>query len=180
MSGSLNGRSIAMLATDGVEAVELTMPREALREAGATVTVVSPKPDTIESMNNDVEPAGTIKVDLALVHANPGEFDGLVLPGGTTNPDKLRMDAHAVAFVRHFIDGDKPIAAICHGAWTLIDAGGVRDRTLTSWPSLQQDLRNAGARWVDESCVRSGKLVTSRNPNDIPAFNEAIVRLFSE
>jgi protease I len=130
-------------------------------------------------MNNDVEPASKIPVDLELANATSTNYDGLVLPGGTTNPDKLRMDPKAVAFVAAFVDADKPIAAICHGAWTLIDAGGVKGRTLTSWPSLQTDLRNAGATWVDETVVHDGKLVTSRNPKDIPAFCEAIVTLFA-
>ncbi len=179
MAGNLNGRRLAILATDGVEEVELTEPLAALREAGATVTIVSPKRDQIQAMNNDVEPGQSIKVDLELANASPSEFDGLLLPGGTTNPDKLRMDEKAVGFVRHFVEQDKPIAAICHGPWMLIDAGGVRGRRLTSWPSLQQDLRNAGAEWVDDACVRSGSLVTSRNPKDLPAFNEAIVALFA-
>ncbi len=179
MANDLTGRTIAMLATDGVEEVELLKPAAALREAGARVVVVSPDGGKIQAMNNDVEPGQSIAADLALADAREDDFDGLVLPGGTTNPDKLRMDARAVAFVRHFVERDKPIAAICHGPWTLINAGGVRGRTLTSWPSLEVDIRNAGGEWVDQMCVRSGKLVTSRNPKDIPAFNEAIVALFA-
>ncbi len=179
MANTLDGRTIAVLATDGVEEVELTAPVAALRAAGARVVVVSPKRETIQAMNNDVEPGQSIKVDLELANASAAEFDGLVLPGGTTNPDKLRMDDKAIAFVRQFVEHDKPIAAICHGPWTLINAGGVRGRTLTSWPSLEQDIRNAGGEWVDQTCVRSGKLVTSRNPADLPAFNEAIVALFA-
>ncbi len=175
----LNGRSIAMLATDGVEEVELTSPAAALAEAGAKVTIVSPRANKIQAMNNDVEPARAIDVDLELANARPAEFDGLVLPGGTTNPDKLRLDPRAVAFVSHFVQAGKPIAAICHGAWTLINAGGVKGHKMTSWPSLEQDLRNAGAEWVDEAVVRSGNLVTSRNPADLPAFNKAIVTLFA-
>ena len=169
MAGDLNGRSIAVLATDGVEEVEITKPIAALRGAGARVVVVSPNTAKLQAMNNDVEPAGTIPVDVALTGASPDEYDGLVLPGGTTNPDKLRTDKAAVAFVRHFVEAGKPIAAICHGPWTLINADGVRGKRLTSWPSLEQDLRNAGADWVDETCVRSGNLVTSRNPKALPA-----------
>ena len=132
----------------------------------------------MEAMNNDVEPGRSIAVDRELANASASEYDGLLLPGGTTNPDKLRTDERAVAFVRHFVEADKPIAAICHGPWLLIDAGGVRGKRVTSWPSLRQDLHNAGATWVDEPCVRSGRLFTSRNPHDLPAFNEAIVDLF--
>ena len=179
MSAELNGRAIAILATDGVEEVELTSPMEALRAAGATVTVVSPGSGPLQALNNDVAPRREIALALAHARAAPGEFDGILLPGGTTNPDKLRTDERAVRFVRHFVDSDKPIAAICHGAWTLINADGVRNHRLTSWPSLRQDLRNAGAEWVDEPCVVSGKLVTSRNPGDLPAFNAAITTLFA-
>lgn len=179
MAASLNGKTIAILATDGVEEVELTKPLAALRDAGAEVTVISPKSGEIQSMKQDVEPASRIKVDLALAEASASSFDGLVLPGGTTNPDKLRMDAKAVAFVAGFVQADKPIAAICHGPWTLIEAGGVKGHKVTSWPSLKTDLRHAGAEWVDETVVRDGKLVTSRNPDDLPAFNAAIVELFA-
>lgn len=178
MAATLQGKSIAVLATDGVEEVELTKPVAALREAGAKVTVVSPKGEPIQAMNNDVEPGRKIDVDLRVTEADAADFDGLLLPGGTTNPDKLRMDDAAVAFVRGFVDADKPVAAICHGPWTLIEAGGVNGHRLTSWPSLRTDLRNAGAEWVDETVVRDRKLVTSRNPGDIPAFNQAILELF--
>ena len=179
MAASMQGRKIAILATDGVEEVEITEPIKALKEAGAQVTVVSPKPGQIQAMNNDVEPASRIPVDVEVGAARPDQFDALVLPGGTTNPDKLRMDDKVVAFVRHFVDGKKPIAAICHGPWTLINAGGVRGKKMTSWPSLQTDLRNAGAEWVDQESVRDGSLVTSRNPGDLPAFCEAMVGLFA-
>lgn len=171
-------RKIAILATDGVEEVELTSPIEALRAAGADITLVSLQGGRIQAMEQDVSAAGTYAVDLTVAEASPDNFDGLVLPGGTTNPDKLRMDKQAVAFVRGFVESGKPIAAICHGPWTLIEAGGVKGHTLTSWPSLQTDLRNAGATWVDETVVRDGALVTSRNPKDLPAFCKAIVRLF--
>jgi protease I len=175
----IKGRKIAFLATDGVEEVELTEPANALRQAGATVSIVSLKPGQLQAMEQDINPSSKIDVDLVVADADAGDFDGLVLPGGTTNPDKLRVDDKAVAFVKQFVDAGKPIAAICHGPWTLIDAGGVKGHRMTSWPSLQADLRNAGAEWVDETCVRSGKLVTSRNPHDLPAFCEAIVELFS-
>jgi len=174
------GRKIAILATDGVEEVELTEPLKALKAAGAEVTLVSLEAGRIQAMEGDVNAAGTYSVDLEVAKAEAADFDGLVLPGGTTNPDKLRMDAKAVAFVRGFVEGGKPIAAICHGPWTLIEAGGVQGRTLTSWPSLQTDLRNAGASWVDETVVRDGRLVTSRNPKDLPAFCPAIVELFAD
>ena len=176
----IKGRRIAVLATDGVEEVELTKPVEALRTAGAHVTLVSLKAGQIQAMNEDVNPAGKHQVDLALAEADAASFDGLVLPGGTTNPDKLRLDENAVGFVRGFVSAAKPIAAICHGSWTLINAGGVAGHRMTSWPSLQTDLRNAGATWVDETVVRDGKLVTSRNPKDLPAFCEAMVTLFAE
>ena len=176
---AISGRKIAVLATDGVEEVELTEPVKALREAGAVVSIVSLKPGQLQAMQQDVEPASKIDVDQTVEEARPDQFDGLVLPGGTTNPDKLRMDEKAVAFVKGFVDADKPIAAICHGPWTLINADGVSGHTMTSWPSLRVDLRNAGATWVDETCVRDGKLVTSRNPKDLPAFCEAIVELFA-
>ena len=176
----IKGRRIAILATNGVEEVELTEPVQAHKAGGAIVTLVSLEAGQIQAMKEDVNAAGKYDVDTVVSDARPDAFDGLVLPGGTTNPDKLRMDQDAVAFVKAFVDSGKPIAAICHGPWTLINAGGVRGHTLTSWPSLQTDLRNAGATWVDETMVRDGKLVTSRNPKDLPAFCKAIVELFSE
>lgn len=175
----IKGRRIAILATDGVEEVELTKPMEALKQAGAVVTLVSLESGKIQAMEKDVNAAGRYAVDLVVADAMPDQFDGLVLPGGTTNPDTLRMDKQAVAFVTAFVDSDKPIAAICHGPWMLIEAGGVKGRTLTSWPSLQTDLRNAGASWVDETVVKDKRLVTSRNPDDLPAFCTAIVELFA-
>ena len=176
---SISGRKIAVLATNGVEEVELTEPVRALRQAGAVVSIVSLEPGQFQAMDHNVTPASKIDADRTVADARADQFDGLVLPGGTTNPDKLRIDDKAVAFVKGFVDGDKPIAAICHGPWTLINAGGVSGHRMTSWPSLQTDLRNAGATWVDETCVRDGKLVTSRNPGDLPAFCEAIVELFA-
>lgn len=174
----LTGRKVAVLATDGVEQVELTKPVEALRQAGATVTVVSPKGGTIQGMNHD-KPGDMLPVDMVLASANPDQFDSILLPGGVANPDTLRVDEQAVAFVKHFVDAGKPVAAICHGPWTLIETGMVKGRRMTSWPSLRTDLKNAGATWVDETCVVDGNLVTSRNPQDIPAFNQHIIKLFA-
>ena len=176
----IKGRRIAVLATDGVEEVELTEPVKALRDAGATTTLVSLKAGEIQAMEKDVNPAGKHPVDAVVAEADATGYDGLVLPGGTTNPDALRLDEKAVAFVKAFVDAGKPIAAICHGPWMLINAEGVRGRTLTSWPSLQVDLRNAGATWVDEEVAVDGNLVTSRNPKDLPAFCKAIVKLFAQ
>ena len=176
----MTGRRIAVLATDGVEEVELTRPVEALRRAGAEAILVSLKPGRIQAMESDVNASGTHAVDMTVSEARAADFAGLVLPGGTTNPDKLRLDDGAVAFVRDFVEADKPIAAICHGPWMLINADGVAGRTLTSWPSLQTDLRNAGAHWVDQTVVTDGRLVTSRKPDDLPAFCDAIVALFND
>ncbi|MBB2205524.1 type 1 glutamine amidotransferase domain-containing protein [Gluconacetobacter takamatsuzukensis] len=175
----LSGRTIAILATDGVEEVELVKPGEALREAGAFTVLVSPGRAEIQAMQADVHPARTYPVERPVMDARAEAFDGLVLPGGTTNPDQLRIDPASVAFVRHFVEAGKPIAAICHGAWTLIEAGGVAGHRMTSWPSLRTDLTNAGAHWVDEEVVTDGPLVTSRRPDDLPAFCTAIVHLFA-
>lgn len=172
-------RRVAILATDGVERVELTEPLKALKEAGMDVAVVSLKLGEIQSMDGDVNPSEKIAVDLEVADAHADAFDALVLPGGTTNPDKLRMDETAVAFVRAFAEAGKPIAAICHGPWSLIEAGAVKGRRMTSYPSLKTDLRNAGATWVDETCVVDGNLVTSRNPKDLPAFCEKTVEAVS-
>jgi protease I len=173
----LKGQKIAVLATDGVEQVELTEPMNALKQAGAEVTLVSPKSGPIQGMNHH-EKGEKLPVDAELAKTSPEPFDGLVLPGGVANPDALRVDEEAVAFVKHFVDAGKPIAAICHGPWTLLEAGGVRGKRMTSWPSLRTDLRNAGAKWVDEVVVADGNLVTSRKPDDIPAFNRRILELF--
>jgi protease I len=175
----LKGRKVAILATDGVEQIELLDPQRALKEAGASVTVVSPKGGSIQGMIHDKKDK-QIPVDAELSSVRPDQFDALVLPGGVANPDYLRVNKQAVDFVRHFASSGKPIAAICHGPWTLIEADAVRGRTLTSWPSLQTDLRNAGATWVDEPVVQDGALVTSRKPDDLPRFNEHMVALFSE
>jgi len=176
---SIKGMKIAILATDGVEQVELTEPQKALRAAGATVTVVSPKSGAIQGMNH-ADKGDQITVDAKLSSVRPEQFDALVLPGGVANPDYLRVIPEAVAFVKHFASAGKPIAAICHGPWTLIEADAVRGKKLTSWPSLQTDLRNAGARWGDEPVVRDGNLVTSRKPDDLGAFNAAIIDMLGE
>jgi protease I len=179
---SLKGRRIAILATKGVEEVELTKPKKALEEAGAKVDVIAPqsgiKNDKIRAW--DMSDWGDdIPVDVVLSKANSGDYDALHLPGGVMNPDHLRLEPAAIEFVRSFVRDGKPIAAICHAAWTLIDAGGVRGHTMTSWPSLQTDLRNAGAEWVDREVVQDNNLVTSRKPDDIPAYNRAMIDLFS-
>lgn len=178
MAGELNGRTIAVLATDGVEQVELTEPVKALRNAGAQVEVISDKEGEIQAFKHH-DKGLKLPVDLPLKEADPQTFDGLVLPGGVINPDALRLIPQAIDFVRHFVEEKKPIAAICHGPWTLINAGGVKGRKMTSWPSLQTDLANAGARWVDEEVVLDGNLVTSRKPDDLPAFNKRMIEEFS-
>jgi len=179
MAAELNGRSVAILATDGVEQVELTKPMQALKEAGAQVQVVAPKSGSIQGWNH-FDKGDTIKVDQPLDQADPNRFDALMLPGGVINPDQLRLQPKAIEFIRHFVQSGKPIAAICHGPWTLIDAGGVNGKRMTSWPSLQADLRNAGAQWVDEQVVTDRGLVTSRKPDDIPAFNRKMIEEFHE
>ncbi len=177
----INGLRIAILATDGFEQVELTVPQQALREAGAKVTVVAPRGTTtkgkIQGMNHD-EKGDQITVDAELEAVSPEDFDALVLPGGVANPDYLRINELAVSFIKHFGQAGKPIAAICHGPWTLIEADLVRGHKMTSWPSLKTDLRNAGAEWVDETVVNDKGLVTSRNPDDLPAFCRAAIELF--
>jgi protease I len=178
---SLKGRRIAILATKGVEEVELTKPKKALEEAGAKVDVIAPqsgiKNDKIRAWDM-TDWGDDTPVDVVLSNANSGDYDALHLPGGVMNPDHLRLEPAAIEFVRSFIRDGKPIAAICHAAWTLIDAGGVRGHTMTSWPSLQTDLRNAGAEWVDREVVQDNNLVTSRKPDDIPAYNRAMIDLF--
>lgn len=174
-NSSLQGKRVAVLMTDGVEQVEYTAPREFLEQQGAQVTLVSPKPEgePIQAFNH-LSPGERFAVELNVRDAQPQDFDALVLPGGVANPDQLRLSQEAIAFIRDFARQDKPIAAICHGPWTLIDAGVAKGRRLTSWPSLQQDLRNAGAEWTDAPVVVDGHLVTSRKPDDIPAFDKAL------
>jgi protease I len=175
MAGELTGRRVAILAADGVERVELEQPRDALRQAGAEISVLSVHDGQIQARDHDLEPAGTFDVDTVVGSASAADYDALVLPGGTVNPDKLRLDQAAVGFVRDFVTSGKPVAAICHGPWTLIEAGVVAGRTLTSYPSIRTDLRNAGAQVVDEEVARDGNLITSRSPDDLPAFCAAIV-----
>ena len=169
------GRRIAVLMTDGVEQVEYTKPREFLEQHGAKVTVISPKGKGQQVQGfNHFTPGDKFAIDMDVKDANPAEFDALVLPGGVANPDQLRLSKEAIAFIRDFAAEGKPIAAICHGPWTLIDAGVAKGKRMTSWPTLQTDLRNAGAQWSDEKVVVDGQLVTSRKPDDIPAFNDAL------
>jgi len=176
---ALKGIKVAILATDGVEQVELLKPRQALEEAGAQTAVVSPKSGKIKGWNH-TEWGEQIPVDHELGNVSPNDFDALLLPGGVLNPDKLRMEPQAVQFVKAFFTAGKPVAAICHGPWMIIEAGAAKGKQITSWPSLQTDLRNAGANWVDQEMVRDGNLVTSRKPDDIPAFNRGIIELFHE
>ena len=176
---SLKGKKIAFLATDGFEQVELTEPLKAIKDAGAETHIVSLKSGKIQGMNHDKH-ADTFKVDKVVADTDAGEYDGLVLPGGVMNPDTLRMDQKAVAFVKKFFDESKPVAAICHGPWTLVEAGVVQGRTLTSWPSLQTDIRNAGGQWVDEEVHVDNGLVTSRKPDDLKAFCAKAVEEFAE
>jgi protease I len=174
MASNLNGKRIAILATDGVEQVELTDPRKALDDAGARTELISPKSGEIKAWKMK-EWGDSLKVDKTLDQARPQDYDALVLPGGAMNPDHLRMDANAVDFVRQFVATGRTVAAICHGPWTLIEAGAVAGKTMTSWPSVKTDLRNAGANWVDREVVTDGQFITSREPDDIPAFNRTLI-----
>jgi protease I len=180
MSDVLRDRRVAILATDGVERVELEEPRRAVEGAGAQVELLSIRDGEIAARNNDLEDAGTFTVDRLVGDASVDDYDALLLPGGTVNPDKLRMDQNAVDFVREFFNSGKPVAAICHGPWTLVEAGVVTGRRITSFPSLRTDLRNAGANVVDEEVVVDEGLVSSRSPDDLPAFCEKIVEEFGE
>jgi protease I len=179
MAEKLSGKKVAILATDGFEEVELTKPRVALDEAGARTTVVSIKPGKIQGMNH-ADKGDTIAVDRTLDEAKPEDFDALMIPGGLMNPDTLRSSEEALEFVRHFFREGKPVAAICHAPWVLIDAGVIRGRTVTSWPAIKTDVRNAGAHWVDKEVVVDNGLVTSRKPDDIPAFNKKMIEEFCE
>ena len=175
----LHGLRVAILVTDGFEQVELLEPRKALDRVGAATSVVSPKSDDVRGWNF-TDWGKSVPVDGALDKARVEDFDALLLPGGVLNPDALRLEPKAVALVKAFFDAGKPVAAICHGPWTVIDAGAARGRRMTSWPSLETDLRNAGADWVDEEVVVDRSLVTSRKPNDIPAFNSEMIALFAQ
>ena len=179
MAQTLFGKKIAVVATDGFEQIELVKPVEALKAAGADVEIVAPKAGTIQGFKHH-DKADTTKVDRTIAEATAGDYDGLLLPGGVINPDALRIEPDAIAFIRAFTDAGKPVAAICHGPWTLINAEAVKGRRLTSWPSLQLDLENAGATWVDEEVVVDDGLVTSRNPDDLPAFCAKMLEEFAE
>lgn len=174
MPGELQGKKVAILLTEGVEQVEALEPKRALEEAGATTHIVAPEEGRVRAWNH-TEWGDEIEVDVSLDRANPEDYDALVLPGGVMNPDKLRMDDRAVAFTRHFIDAGKPVASICHGPWMLIEADAVRGRTVTSYPSLRTDLRNAGAEWVDREVVVDRGVITSRKPADLEAFNRKLI-----
>ncbi len=176
---SLEHKRIAFLATDGFEQVELTQPWKEIAAAGATVHLISPKSGKIQGMHHD-KPGDQFKVDKTIDQVSADDYDGLVLPGGVFNPDALRTNEDCVQFVRDFFKLAKPVAAICHGPWILIEADVVHDRKVTSWPSLKTDLKNAGADWVDEACVCDQGLVTSRNPDDLPAFCAKAIEEFAE
>lgn len=177
-ASNLNGKRIAILATDGFEQVELTDPRKAFEQAGAKTEVIAPKDGEIRGWKFK-EWGDNVKVDKTLDHARPQDYDALVLPGGVMNPDHLRMDPAVVDFVRNFVATGRTVAAICHGPWTLIETGAVRGKKLTSWPSLKTDLRNAGAQWVDQEVCTDGQFITSRKPDDIPAFCRATIEAVS-
>jgi protease I len=179
MANDLSGRRIAILATDGVEQVELQRPREAVQDAGADTDLISIHDGEIQAMNQDTEPGELFGVDRQVSDVSIDDYDALILPGGTCNPDRLRMDADAVAFVRGFVNSGKPVGVICHGPWSLVEADVVRGRRITSWPSVRTDLRNAGAEVVDEEVVVDANITSSRKPDDLPAFCDTIVREFS-
>jgi len=179
MAGKLNGKKIAILATDGVEQVELVEPRKALEQEGAEIRLVSLRPGKIQGMNH-IDRADTFPVDDTVSNVQADSFDALMVPGGAVNPDSLRMDDGAVQFVRQFFESGKPIAAICHAPWVLVEAGIVDGRTITSFPSLATDVRNAGGTWVDEEVHVDQGLVTSRRPDDIPAFSAKAIEEFCE
>ncbi len=175
MADELNGKKLAVLAADGVEEVELVEPRKAVEHAGASSELLSLETADIQAMESDINPTGTYPVDKLVADASVDDYDGLLLPGGTVNPDNLRADADAVAFVKAFVESGKPVAAICHGPWTLVEAGVVAGRTLTSYPSIRTDIRNAGGTVVDEEVAVDGNLITSRSPDDLEAFCAKLV-----
>ena len=178
MSKELQDKNIAILVTNGFEQVEMTKPRQAFIDAGANTYLISPAGEKVQGWNH-YDKADYFQVDIPLDKVNPDHYDALLLPGGVANPDELRTNSRAVQLIRAFFNVDKPVAAICHGPWTLIEAEAVKGRKVTSWPSLKTDLENAGATWVDEQTVVDGNLLTSRNPDDIPAFIEAAIALFA-
>jgi protease I len=179
MANELRNKRVAALVENGFEQSELVEPKKALEQAGAKVDIVSPQKGRVKAWQH-TQWGDELNVDRQLDEARADDYDALLLPGGVMNPDKLRSNQKAVQFVKAFVDNRKPIAAICHGPWTLIEAGAVRGKTITSWPSLQTDLRNAGANWVDQECVNDHGLVTSRKPDDIPAFNRKMIEEFAE
>lgn len=179
MAGQLDGRRVAVLAARGVEQVELVQPRDAVTGAGAHVELVSLEAGEIQAVNSDIEPADRFSVDRVVADVGVDDYDALIVPGGSLNPDTLRQDRAAVEFVRAFVESGKPVAVICHGPWILVEAGVARGRRLTSYPSVATDLRNAGAIWVDEEVVVDANLVTSRRPDDLPAFCARIVETFA-
>ena len=179
MNDSLQGKKVAILAADMFERIELEEPRKALEDAGAQTEVVSIHDGEIQGFDH-FEPASTVKVDRTVEEVTADEYDALLIPGGVGNPDQLRGDENAVSFVRSFNEAGKPIAAICHAPWVLVEAGVARGRKLTSWPTLETDIRNAGGEWTDEQVVVDGNLVTSRKPDDIPAFNKKMIEEFCE
>jgi protease I len=174
----MKGKKVAILAADMFERVELEEPRKALEDAGAEVEIVSIDGGEIQGFDH-FDPANKVRVDRTVEEASPGDYDALMIPGGVGNPDLLRGDENAVAFVRGFHEAGKPMAVICHGPWMLVESGVVRGKRVTSWPTLQTDIRNAGGEWVDEEVVVDGNVVTSRKPDDIPAFNEKMLELFA-
>jgi protease I len=179
MAGKLKGKKIAILATDGFEQAELAEPRKALEDAGATTEIISPKGGEIKGWKLK-DWGDKVKVNRTLDEARPSDYDALVLPGGVINPDHLRMEPKAVSFVKEFAQSGKPLAAICHGPWTLVEAGVVKGRKMTSWPSLRTDLKNAGANWVDEQVVVDENFITSRKPDDIPGFSQKIIEMVAD
>jgi protease I len=180
MADSLSGKRIAIIATNGVEQVELEKPRQAVKEAGARADLLSPEEGQIQAMNHDLEPADKFTVDRPVSDVSPDDYDALILPGGTVNADKLRLEDDVLSFIKATFNAGKPVGVICHGPWTLVESDLVRGRTLTSYPSLKTDIRNAGGEWVDEEVVVDQGLVTSRKPDDLPAFCAKIVEEFAE